>query len=219
MEKIANLFKLVWIWLRDAQNASGIQVVASIFALSLTAATIYVLYITWRAINQQALATEEQIKVSKELIKLTQMQTVATESACDASKRQVEFMKLEYEQKLAPLLVVRFKDGQSIKIGSQIQIRNVGAGAAFKVTLTLGRSAFDAVSRNQSSESTLTYIGESTIGPGDLTNASFAPGDDNWMTLRYLGADRNERYTLFTASNYGVRHEHWVRTGLQFIGL
>jgi hypothetical protein len=92
-----------------------------------------VLSITWRAINRQAVAAENQAEASRALIGAAEQQTKATAEAAAAAKEQRRLLALQYGQNLAPLIVARLV----LKAPSHtlLKLKNVGIGAAFGVVV------------------------------------------------------------------------------------
>jgi hypothetical protein len=107
----ANLLSSPWGWLTVPSNGAAIQAAGSLLSGVVGILTIIVMLITWRAINRQAVAAEEQTKVSRALIEAADRQTKATIDAAAAAKEQGRLLALQYEQSLAPLIVGRLSIG------------------------------------------------------------------------------------------------------------
>ena len=210
----ANLLVNPWDWLNVPANGAAVQAAASVLSVLVGILTIAVLVITFRAINRQALAAEEQTKVSTALIKAAHEQRKATLDAAAAAKEQSRLLALQYEQSLAPLIVGRLSIGGLNNMMTMLELKNVGSGAAFGVMVTKGKVEIGAINKTYISAN----FSPSTLGAGEESELVFDTSVDNAMTVRYRGADLVERYTIMTNTN-GFWQEHWVRRGTQFVGL
>ena len=203
----AVLFSDPWQWLSDRSNSAAVEAIGSLLSGAVGTLTIIVLLITWSAVKRQAIAAEGQTAASRALIEAAQQQTKATSEAAAAAEEQSKFLNLQYEQNMAPLIVVRLT-------GGGLNLKNVGAGAAFGVVVMRGKVEPGAV--NISYE--LVEFSPSTLGTGEDAHAVFYPGEDGCMSIRYCGSDRIDRYTIMS-SKTGFWQEHWIRQGIQFIRL
>jgi hypothetical protein len=172
------------------------------------------LIVTWKAIRRQAVAAEKQTEASRALIEAAQQQTIATNEAARAAKEQSKLLELQYEQDIAPLLVAKLRDsGPTLEFGV-LKLTNVGAGSAFQVTVFIGKVDLQNLNKSYSA----VEFSPSTLGPGDGGETIFRPDAEGFMSIRYRGADRIERYTIVSTKN-GFWQEHWVRSGTKFICL
>ncbi len=206
------MIRALWGWLNA--NSAALQAVGSALSIGVGVVTIFVLVITWKAIRRQARAAEEQTAASGALIEAARQQTKATDEAAAAAKEQNRLGSLQYEQSMAPLIVARRTFGGPGGTWNMLQLTNVGAGAAFGVVLTRGRVDLEALGESYEAVD----FSPSTLGAGEDGEAYFYPDDEGFMTARYRGSDRIERYTIISSQG-GFRQEHWVRRGTQFIGL
>jgi len=186
----------VWNWL--ITNSAAVQAVASAVSGLLSLAAIVVLLITWGAIKRQAKAAEDQTK--------------AATDAAEAARKQGELLSAQLEQSTAPLLVVEPDDRQGYK---NYKVLNRGPGVAFQIFYWQGELelALDPARKGNP----ITPVRPSTLGPGSFIYLPIPPA---WtvFTIRYKGADREERWTVVHRDGTEDQH-HWVRKLGQVISL
>jgi hypothetical protein len=93
----------VWQWFNS--NASQLQSVAALSGVVVTLVSIIVLFVTWRAIKRQAVASELQADAARALTRVAEEQTKAAIDAAQSSRRQADLLARQYELNTAPLLV------------------------------------------------------------------------------------------------------------------
>lgn len=198
----------MWYWLNS--NSSSVQSVAALASTALTLITIFVLFKTWRAIQRQATATEEQVEAARVLTQVAKDQTKAAVDAAESARRQSDLLSSQIEQSIAPLLVAEPDDRNNMK---NHKLVNRGPGVAFQIICWQG--GFEP--ENQSNGIPIVPVQPSTLGAG---NSTYLPIPPAWevFTVRYKGIDRIERWTVVYRDPYKSQ-QHLVRRGLQVVYL
>jgi hypothetical protein len=207
-------FSGVWPWLESAPNSAALQAVTSVISVLVSAVTIYVLLITWRAVRRQALAAERQEEASRALIRVSEEQTKATINASAAAQEQSQLLSLQYEQSLAPLLVARLKLGGPGNAYQLLEIKNVGPGTAFKLVVMPCKVEVGARGVTYPMQA----FSPTTLGSGESGEIYFNASPDGYVSVGYRGSDGNDRYTIIRNKEL-FWQEHWVRRGVQFVEL
>jgi hypothetical protein len=196
-----------WHWLNS--NASQLQSAAALSGIVLTLVSILVLFVTWRAIKRQAIASELQADAARALTRVATEQTKAALDAAESSRRQADLLARQYELSTAPLLVSEPDDRPNMK---NCKIVNRGQGVAFQVFYWQG-----PLSQKDEGPVQIFPVQPSTLAPGAFAYLPIPPGWELW-TIRYKGSDRQERWTImYRDSNRS--QEHVVREGLQEVYL
>ena len=193
-------------WHLFETNSGPIQSIAALFSIALTVVTIFVLFVTWRAIKRQATAAEEQADAARALTQVAKDQTVAAFEAAKFAQRQSELLSSQIEQNTAPLLVAEL-DEELASVAYNLV--NIGPGVAFQIFFWVGTLDM----KNQGQQYSIQFIEPSTLGPGNRARLPMPP---RWevITVRYKGLDREERWTIIY--NDPLRpQEHVVKKGLQ----
>jgi nitrogen regulatory protein PII-like uncharacterized protein len=142
-----------WSWLN--LNAVSLQSFSAFAGTVLTAVTIGVLIVTYRAVSKQARAAEKLTEATERQIQLTKDQA-------EAAKQMVEVTKRQITESLRPILIVRLIDRIQITPGSfelKLKVSNEGAGVALDVWWMYGKPGIDPHQRNR--------VGEGIIPPGE----------------------------------------------------
>jgi hypothetical protein len=192
-----------------ATNSAALQNIAALSSLVLTIVSIGVLFVTWRAVKRQAIASELQAEAAKALTAVAQEQTQAAQEAARAANTQCDLLSSQLELEIAPLLVAEPDDRPNM-VGYKIV--NRGKGAAFQVLYWNG--GFEKDNLHQCRQ--MTVVSPSTLAP----NAAFyLPIPTAWecWTVRYRGIDRQERWTIVYRD--GRPQEHVMRKGSQEVYL
>ncbi len=206
------MISFVWCWFNS--NSVAVQAISSMLSVIVGTVTIAVLCFTWSAIRRQAAAAEAQTAASEALIGAARQQTKATVEAAAAAQEQSRFLALQYEQSMAPLIVAkRTLGGPNMQFG-MLQLTNVGAGTAFRVIVIVEKVDLEAIDKSYG----VAEFSPSTLGPGDGGETIWRPDAEGFMTVRYQGSDRIDRFTIISTQG-GFFQEHWVRSGTQFICL
>jgi hypothetical protein len=117
-----------WNWLLT--NSAAIQGAAALVGVALTAITIIVLVVTWKAIMRQAKAAEEQTIAARAATAVAEEQKKAAVDAAESARKQSELLLSQLEQSSAPLLVAEPDDRNGMK---NVRLFNRGSGTAFKI--------------------------------------------------------------------------------------
>ncbi|HEX4019553.1 MAG TPA: hypothetical protein VHX63_00270 [Acidobacteriaceae bacterium] len=202
----------LWNWLYT--NGTAVQALSSVLAVVVGIVTIIVLRITWKAINRQAAAAEEQTKASYALIKAAEEQTKATIETAAAAKEQGRLLALQYEQSLAPLIVARRVFGEPGNGLPMLELKNIGTGVAVDVEVIFYEVEIAATNMIYPS----IRFDPSTLGPGETNAIGLPTSSDGFLTIRYRGTDRLERFTVFHIIGT-ISQKHWVQQGTGFVSL
>ena len=197
-----------WCWL--SANSSALQGIAALFGVALASVTIYVLFVTWKAVRRQAAAAEDQAAAARALTVVAKEQTKAAVDAAAAAQRQSDLLSAQIEQSVAPLLVAEPDDRPDFR---NYKLVNRGPGVAFHIFYWNGGLEV----KNRGEGIPVTPVQPSTLGSG---NFAYLPIPPAWevFTVMYKGSDRNQRWTVvYRDANKG--QQHVVRKGLQEVYL
>jgi hypothetical protein len=188
----------VWCWLNT--NSGALQSIVAVMGAVLTVASIIVLFVTYRAVKEQADAARALTKGAEE-------QTQAAKNAAESTKRQADLASSQLELSTAPLIVA--KSGINPKANIQVhQLSNRGQGVAFQVGYWKGPHNLIGAE--------VFFINPSTLASGDCVDIA----EREWevWTIRYKGIDRQDRWTVVYRDK-DKPQEHIVRDGLKEIYL
>ena len=197
----------VWNWLNASSGV--LQGLFAIVSAVLTAVTIVVLVVTWRAIKRQAIASELQADAARALTRVAEAQTKAAIDAAESSRRQADLLARQYELSTAPLLVGEPDDRPNMK---NCKVVNRGQGVAFQVFYWQG-----GLEKNDQVPVQIFPIQPSTLAPDALVYLPIPPGWECW-TIRYKASDRQERWTIMYRDP-AKSQQHVIRQGLQEVYL
>lgn len=184
-----------WSWLNT--NSGALQSIAASVAVVLTAITIGVLVVTWKAIETQADAARALTRVAEE-------QTKAAQAAAAAADIQARLTADQLELSTAPLLVFE-PDDQERPQG--VKVVNRGQGVAFQVHFWQGGFEHFHPRMGYSFK----ILDPSTIAPGMFVYLYVDPLWQEW-TVKYRGVDDQARATKMKRDNQGGQH-YIIRRG------
>jgi hypothetical protein len=189
-------------WLNNYSVA--LQSIAALFSVVLTCATLYVLWVTWKAVLRQATAAEAQAEASRALTEVAIDQTKAARDAATSAQTQSNLLSAQIELNAAPLLVSEPDDREG---QSGCKLVNRGQGAAFQIVYWNGDMQLGLQGAR------VHHVRPSTLGPG---NFAYFPIPSDWkiFTVSYKGVDREPRWTVVHL-NPEKPQEHVMKKGLQ----
>jgi len=190
-------------------DSAALQNIAALFSVVLTIVSIAVLFVTWRAVRRQAIASELQADAARALTEVAQEQTEAAKEAARAAKTQCDLLSSQLELEIAPLLVAEPDVNPNFE---GYKLVNRGKGTAFQVLYWNG--VFQKDNLHQCRQ--MTVVSPSTLAPGTFVVVSIPRTWESW-TVRYRGLDRQERWT--TVYRDGRPQEHVMRKGSQEVNL
>ena len=185
----------IWTWLQC--NSALLQSIAAPLGVALTLITIWVLFLTWRAIKRQAIASEMQAQAARALTRVAEEQTKATQASAAAANMQTRLIADQLELATAPLLVFEPDDKPG---GLQLKLVNRGLGVAFQIQYWQG--GFEFFHPRPGTGYAFKLLNPSTLAPGMFVYFDIPPLWPSW-TFKYKGVDDQERATKMSRDNLG----------------
>lgn len=148
----------VWSWLNT--NSGALQSLFAMVSALLTAVTICVLIVTWRAIKTQAAEARALTAVAKQQTEVARQQTEAITKQAQAAGESIASLKqsnllaiqanelalAKMRSDMSPILVFDSLFDREANI-QRDAIRNVGSGAARNIQMSLGGNTPDDVTK------------------------------------------------------------------------
>lgn len=194
----------LWVWLQ--RNSASLQSIAALAGAVLTLVTIWVLVITWRSIERQAVASELQAGAARALMRVAEEQTKAAQASASAANMQTRLFADQLELSTAPLLV--FEPDARVN-NNQWRLVNRGKGIAFQVHLWQG--GFEHFHPRPGTGYSYQILTPSTLAPGEFVYVDIPALWKTW-TLKYRGVDDQTRATKMNRDNQGGQH-YIIRRG------
>lgn len=191
----------LWDWLQF--NSIPLQSISALFATVLTVVTIWVLLITWRAIQRQAVASELQADAARALMRVAEEQTKAAKDAAVAAKRQADLIAIQIDMSMSPLLVAEPDDSNPIRGHRSYRLINRGQGVAFQVHY------WEAHMNARDGSRAIHAVQPPTLAPG-VSAGIVVPDRLECWTVQYKGIDNQERW-LMVYLEPGRGQQHTIR--------